>query len=253
MLAYPAATSRQEKLDLAKEIVTRLQEKFGDTILAIGIYGSLAQGTDGPFSDLEMHVVTKNGSKLPAYEFILGEFKVELTTVEKGEFFTKAKELDDSWAIKAGAYIKVIPLYDPHGIFTEVKELPLQISQDAIRDIMREFMIWEPYETMGKLRNNYRLENFDYIPLAAKDLVWQTTKLVGLANKNYFSTRARTLEEALIMSSKPSGYEELVRLVMAGRLDDKKLVYECCEKLWSGLNEWFDEIGIDYRLQELPF
>lgn len=149
MLAYPSATSRQEKLDFAKEVATRLQEKFGDTILAIGIYGSLAQGTDGPYSDIEMHVVTKDGFKLAPYEFIFGKYKIELTTVEKGEFITKARELDDSWAIKAGAYITIKPVYDPQEIFNMVKELPLQISQDAIRDIMREFMIWEPMRRWG--------------------------------------------------------------------------------------------------------
>lgn len=89
--------------------------------------------------------------------------------------------------------------------------------------------------------------------MAAKDLVWQTTKLIGLANKQYFSTRARTFIEALNMASKPTAYEELVRLVMAGSLDDKEHVYEHCEMLWTGLNAWFDEMGIDYKLEELPF
>ena len=46
-------------------------------------------------------------------------------------------------------------------------------------------MIWEPYETMGKIRNNVQSGNLNYLPLGAKDLTWQTAKLIGLANRTF--------------------------------------------------------------------
>ncbi|MEB6548936.1 hypothetical protein MXL46_07460 [Heyndrickxia sporothermodurans] len=131
--------------------------------------------------------------------------------------------------------------------------MPYQASDAVFKVVMREFMIWEPYETVGKLRNNFMSGNFDYLTLGAKDLVWQTAKLIGLANRKFFTTRARTFEESLLMESRPAGYDELVRKVMAGTLEDKEYIYQLCEKLWTGLNEWFAELGIEYKVQELPF
>lgn len=253
MLPFPASTTREEKLELIDKIKNRLLHKHGDNILAIGVYGSIALESDGPYSDIEIHVVTKDGTPLENHEFIFGKFKIEIGSRYQSELIKKARKVDDSWAIKAGSFINILSIYDPLHIFEELKKLHLQVSETSIRETMREFMIWEPYETMGKIRNNYRIKNLNYISLGANDLVWQTAKLIGLANKQYFSTRARTLEESLKMKLKPSGYQELVHHVMEGTLHDKDHLYILCEKLWSGLNEWYDELGIDYKTHEFPF
>lgn len=55
------------------------------------------------------------------------------------------------------------------------------------------------------------------------------------------------------MSSKLSGYEDLVRQVMEGKLDHIDAIYQCCENLWEGLNISFKELEIDYISEELPF
>lgn len=55
------------------------------------------------------------------------------------------------------------------------------------------------------------------------------------------------------MKSTPYVYEELVKKVMEGQLDDKEQVYQWCKNLWEGLNSWFDELGIDYKSKDLPF
>lgn len=117
---------------------------------------------------------------------------------------------------------------------------------------MKEFMIWEPYETVGKIRNNYSVGNADYLHLGAKDLLWQTAKLIGLANKSYYTTPAKTYAESLQMEAVPVGYKELLAFNLAGDLRDHEKLYRLCEELWTGLNLWFDEMGLDYRMTELP-
>jgi kanamycin nucleotidyltransferase len=118
---------------------------------------------------------------------------------------------------------------------------------------MREFVIWEPYETIAKLRTTYNEGNLNYIPLGAKDLSWQTATLIGIANKQYYGTRAKTFEESLLARSKPDGYEELVQHVMNGSLSDRDHIYKLCEELGVGLNDWLKELGIQYVEAELSF
>lgn len=60
----PVNISRSERLQTCHEIAARLHEVYRDKILAIGIYGSVAKGTDGPFSDIEMFCVL-SGTKRP--------------------------------------------------------------------------------------------------------------------------------------------------------------------------------------------
>lgn len=253
MLNYPMSTTREEKFILIEDLKNRLLNRYKDNILAIGVYGSIGQEIDGPYSDIEMHVITENDTKIDGHEFIFGKFKMEIDTDTKDEIFNEARKVDDMWPIKAGSFIHILPIYDPNSLFEELKTLPLSVSKEDIESVMREFMIWEPYETMGKVRNNWLNGNHDYLTIAARDLIWQTAKLIGLANKQYYSTRAKMFQESLLMSSKPSGYEELVQCVLKGNLTDKQKVYALCENLWSGLNEWFEELGIEYRANELPF
>jgi len=252
MLAYPVSTSRKEKLDMIHTIKERLLSAHGEAILAIGAYGSIALETDGPFSDIELHVITKEVSQLESQEFIYDKFKIELSAKDQRTFIKQATEVDDSWAIKAGVFVHILPIHDPTGLFEQVKDLPFEAVDASRRDIMKEFMVWEPYETIAKIRNNYSNGNLNYLGLGARDLLWQTAKLIRLANKTYYTTRARTFEESLEMESIPSGYKELLSFIMEEQLHGKEKIYPLCEELWTGLNEWYSHMGLDYRLKKLP-
>ena len=253
MLIGPFATAREEKWAMVRKIRDKWLEGYTQEVLAIGVYGSMARGTDGPFSDIEMWAVMRNGVAISGHEFVLGAFKVEIDVITRKAFFEMAETIDDGWAIKAGTFIDVVPLHDPDHIFAAVKRMAMELPNARVHDVMREFMIWEPYETMGKLRNSLRMGNEAYVALGAKDLTWQAAKLIGLANRQYYTTRARTLAESLKMPSRPDGYRELAEVIMSGRLEDTTTVLQRCEDLWCGLNDWFSQLGISYTVDVLPF
>lgn len=185
MLTYPTSTTRSEKLEMIAVLKDRLLAAHGEHIVAIGVYGSIALETDGPYSDIEMHVVTNAYYPIEDLEFIYDQFKIEIGFHDKQAFLEKAKKIDDSWAISAGAFIHVLAVYDPTNLFEQVKTLPFTYLSAAVNHVMKEFMIWEPYETMAKIRKSHKSGNYNYIPLGANDLVWETAKLIGLANGTY--------------------------------------------------------------------
>ncbi|GAA0323833.1 aminoglycoside O-nucleotidyltransferase ANT(4')-Ia [Bacillus carboniphilus] len=252
ILSFPNATTREEKLKIIEEIKNRLLMQHGEQIIAIGVYGSIGLGKEGPYSDIEMHVVTEDGYTFSGKEFIFPPFKIEIGVDQKSELLEEAQKVHDGWAIKAGVYHHVMRIYDPHDFFGELKKAASNIPVEDFHFVMREFMIWEPYETMGKIRNNVKSGNLNYLSLGAMDIAWQTAKLIGLANQKFYSTRARTYEESLQMKSRPKGYDDLITLVMKGDLLDKEKLYRLCELLWTGLNEWFLELGITYKENTLP-
>lgn len=247
MLPYPAGTIRTEKLVFIDRIKNMLLNKYTEDIEAIGVYGSIAQEMDGPYSDIELHVISRDGVSIPSHELIYHPFKLEIATEQKSEWIRKASIVDDGWAIKVGSFIHIISLYDPKRLFDKTKQMALSVSDEAIEEVIKEFMVWEPYETMGKIRNSYETNNLSYLPRAVFDFSWQVAKLIGLLNKQHYSTRALTLEESIAKPIKPKGYSELAKKVISGELSDKEELYQLCENLWIGINELLEDLGIDYR------
>ncbi|MFT4412863.1 kanamycin nucleotidyltransferase C-terminal domain-containing protein [Fredinandcohnia humi] len=251
MLTYPVPTTREEKFTIIHTLKEKLLISYGENIIAIGVYGSIGKKNEGAYSDIEMHVVTQNGFVLPDNEFIYLPFKVELDCNEKSVLIQKAKTVNEMWPIKAGSFIHIESLYDPTDFFSFLQTLPMQPTDEEFKAAIKKFMIWGPFESMGKIRNNWENGNHSYLPLGTIDFAWEIASLIGLANKQYFTTRAKTFEESLHMKVKPSGYEELVWHILEGKLEDKEKLYQICETLWTGLNNWCKELGIEYINQSL--
>lgn len=253
LLKAPLQTSKEEKDTMIKEVVDRLITTHGKDIIAIGVYGSVGAGNPGPYSDIEMHVITKDGVKLESYEFIYPPYKLEIGSLERSSIIKKAKRYEATWPIWAGSFVNVLPVYDPEEFFETLKECPFTHTEEMKVDVMREFMIWEPYECMGKIRNAYVIGHFTFLPQGAFQLLRQTSILIGLGNRTFYSTQSKMFEEAMGQASKPSGFDELANIVLKGDLSDEESVYDQCEVLWAGLNQWFYELGIEYKRNSLPF
>ena len=52
MEPFPQSMEHQERMKLASVIAERLMRRYGESVKAVGLYGSLARGEDGPCSDL---------------------------------------------------------------------------------------------------------------------------------------------------------------------------------------------------------
>ncbi|KGP90578.1 KNTase domain-containing protein [Pontibacillus chungwhensis BH030062] len=249
----PAQTTPEEKQTMIQTIVNKHVTKHRNDIVAIGVYGSVANGNAGPYSDIEMHIVTKDGVLLESHEFIYPPYKIEIGSIERSKIIEKAKRYECTWPIWAGSFINVLRVYDPEGFFETLKIYPYSHNEEEKRGVMREFMIWEPYECMGKIRNAYAKGHLTYIPQGAHQLLRKASLLVGLQNNSFYSTQSKMFEEAMQLPSKPPGFNELALLVLSGELTDSEVVYKHCEDLWQGLNTWFDELGIQYKVTSLPF
>ena len=52
MQTVPQPFSHAERMARAEAIAAQFRAKFGKKVRAIGLYGSLARGSDGPHSDI---------------------------------------------------------------------------------------------------------------------------------------------------------------------------------------------------------
>jgi kanamycin nucleotidyltransferase len=65
--------------------------------------------------------------------------------------------------------------------------------------------------------------------------------LVGLHNRKCFTTGSMVLPEALEMPSRPTGFDQVAKLVMSGELAESAKIVTVCEEFWRGLVVWVAE------------
>jgi len=237
----PQPLSHEQRIALAKDITERILAVHGEYVLAIGIYGSTARGTDGPYSDVEMLCVLRTSGEDYTYEWTPGPWKAEVNFRSQDVELREAAKVEDDWPLTHGRYCDALPTYDPDGFFAELcSSITLQ-SAEAFEVSMREVMVGDMYELLGKLRNATSLSHPADIPRLAVELVWKGALLLGLAHRFTYFTSSTMLEQSLHLPSRPAGYDKLCALVMGGYLADGFAVADACEAFWNGVEQWAAE------------
>ncbi len=74
----PRPMDHERRMALVEEIADRILAVHQERVRAIGVYGSLACGTDGPYSDIEMLCVLRTEGEEFVYEWTPGPWKAEV-------------------------------------------------------------------------------------------------------------------------------------------------------------------------------
>ncbi len=208
----PVKISRNERLQTCHEIAKRLHEVYGDKLLALGVYGSVSRGTDGPFSDIEMFCVLSESSEPIefSYEWSLGPWKAEVNVCSADVLLETASTVDGEWPLTHGPFFSPLCLYDSQGFFPKLKEAAESPTKEDFRHAINEVLVGEMYEFIGKLRNVHLNGPQTYLPYLAMQFAQYGAMLVGLHNRKFFSTGSLVLPEALEMPGRAVGFDDVV-------------------------------------------
>lgn len=229
--------THRERRALACEIADRARH-CRDDALAVGLYGSLARGDDGPYSDIEILCVLKTPDEDYTREWTAGPWKAEVNFVGAEALFAQAATVDGEWPLTHGAYVHTRPLHDPEQLFPRLRHTVLNQPGDAFATAIRSLIVEDLYELIGKVRNARHMNEPDGLPVVAMHLALHGAFLIGLANRTPYTSGTRLFAESLRLPERPAGYDNLCRLVMAGTLGDPAQVATLCEGFWSGVERW---------------
>lgn len=251
----PVHMSRNERIQICHEIVDRLHEVYKDNILAIGAYGSVGRGTDGPFSDVEIFCVLHQTAEPvnDVHEWVAGPWKAEVNVISSEILLQDASTVEDDWPLTHGAYLTPLPLYDPEGFFKALREAAESPVDEEFTENINGILVGEMYEFIGKLRNASMSGSYSYLPYLAMEFAQYGAMLVGLHNRKIYTTGATVLPESLLLPQRPAGYDPVARLVMDGDLADPARIISACEAFWNGLVQWADEHGYVIESERIPF
>ena len=244
MSGGPQPLQHQQRLELAHQIAEQIRQYYGERLLALGIFGSLARGLDGPYSDIEMFCVVQGEGVDEAFEWSNGPWKAEVDVYSQDTLLDYAAELDVGWSLTHSAGLHVLPVYDPQGFFPRLRQAILAHSDEEFRHAVAEMMVGEIYELVGKIRNAAWQRNHEALPFFAVELARDSACLVGLANHHLYTSAARMFAESLSLAQPPAGYQALCQMVMAGQLADPQRILAAVDALWAGMEAWADSLGL---------
>lgn len=251
----PVEISKSERFQTCQEIASRLQELYGEKVLAIGVYGSVSRGTDGPFSDIEMLcVLDESGEETDfSYEWSAGPWKAEVNVLSAGVILSTAATVEGEWPLTHSPFFSPLSLYDPKGFFAELKKVAESPTTQDFTNAINEVLVGEMYEFIGKLRNISVNGPNTYLPYLTMQFAKYGAMLIGLHNQKRYSTGAMVLPESLELPERPAGFDKVARLVMSGNLSDPSELLSACEDFWSGLTEWAVEHNYTIHTKRIPF
>ncbi|MEY9976351.1 ANT(4')-I family aminoglycoside nucleotidyltransferase [Lysinibacillus sp. RC79] len=239
----PKKVTREERMEIAHSIANQVLERYGSKVQAIGIYGSLARKTDGPFSDIEIKCILNALDEDFCYEWTAGDWKAEVNFDSAEDIIEEATTVDERWPLTHGQFFNILPIYDPKDFFSELKAKANSVDSSIFKEAICRTLVEEMYEYIGKMRNIEVQGPQTFLPILAMEIATAGAMILGLHNKQFFTTSAQVLPEALSFTNKPEGYEVLCELVMSGNLSDPQQIFEICENYWDSLLKWSAQHG----------
>jgi kanamycin nucleotidyltransferase len=233
-------------LTIAHEIAERVKERFHSEVLAIGLYGSLAREEDGPYSDIELFGVLTIEHYQQVYEWCTAAWKAEVDLYGKQTLLERAARVDGSWPLTHSALQMVLPLYDPEQFFAEIRRIAQASPEPLFRDAIERQLVDNVFEIIGKIRNARVFGTPTTLPALVVKLAQAVAMVVGLANRQCYTTGTQVLPEAMALPDLPDGFREVGHVILTGDLRDGQQLFAACERLWKGLNTWAE--GHGYQL-----
>lgn len=234
---------------IAQGICEDARKALGDDdVVAIGVYGSLARGDDGPFSDVELLLVLRREPrKGESRMWLENGVLAEVDAWQRDALLRSARSVTDRWPLCHGVSL---PLFDPTGFFAELDSAKNAPGNDGeFKQAVEECLLGELCETAGKARNAAATKRrTGVIPELAVCMVYWTSMVLGLHHRKTFATLATVVTEALALPQRPDGFDMLAQKTLSGTLDDLDDVAASIERLWCGALRWATEHG--YHLQD---
>lgn len=246
----PRPQSHSGRLQLLDRIVADLHRIYGRDLIALALYGSLARGEDGDFSDVELWAVVDVPGLDQDEEWVIGPGKAEVNLYGPDVVRARARTVEDDWCLAQGAFVHSRPLYGDLAFFEEVRALVDASPKAEFDRAITAMVVGECYEWMGKLRNGWaRAEqgrgDLGFLPALACSFTGCVARMAGLVHRHLYRSGSLLLIDSLALPTLPAGYPDLAQRVMRGKLEDGAEVAAAVEGCWAGLGPWLTAESVD--------
>lgn len=238
-----AANEVQKRLATAKKIANRLVKLHGDKIAAIFLYGSAARGDCGPYSNVELLVLTKAPMWIKENHLIVDDvlYAIYCDTLE--EAFKHLKQANQDLAIHPNVYLQAQALYDPENTLNKLREAVQKLSDEQHQEAARR-SLHTLYEYYGKLRNACVRKDLINAIYALDVMLEHAAFLVALINRERFRTENNYYTQHREFEKLPRDYQRYIETIRLNRVQDLEEANALGQELWKALYEFAGEHGV---------
>lgn len=243
-LAGPEPQDHTARLQWLEQFLEQINVSYPGKLLLAALYGSLARGEDGPYSDIELFCVIDQPGLDEDLEWVYGAGKAEINLMGPDVTRHAAAEVDEYWALSAGQFGAARLLLGDAALLEELRNLALHPAHEQVHATIHAILVEELYEWLGKLRNSRASGQTAGIPLLTCRFIEMTALMLGLAYRQPYTTGMTMLPESLNLPDVPDGYAALCQRVISGEMADPAALPASLEQLWSGIGVWLQRQGL---------
>lgn len=139
------------RLVLAKRLAAELRAREGANLVAVGVYGSVAYGTERAHSDVDLLVVVRRRTGRPCAR-VRGGFLVTFNEMTPAEAWDEVSGAHPGLAEILSGWRAMRPLHDPSGVLRRCIVRARHVPPSQFRRAAREGL-FDTYEDLGKIRD----------------------------------------------------------------------------------------------------
>ncbi len=243
--------THEDRLALARVLAQRVLAKYGDAVLGIALYGSVARRADTPYSDIELRVVTNTSVAEHDVEYVHSSgAKIQINYEQAENYLRRAGSVDTDWPIWAAQYRQQMVLYEREGFFARTQQVAESLKDEDFRAAQAQLIAEDLYELMQKIRGAWEQKKEENLRWWAGRLLWFSVMWLGLANHKYFTTGGTVWDEVRRFPLLPKNFEHQLIVLAGFRPSSVSEIYRAAEELWAGIQKIAESQNIVWQSSE---
>lgn len=224
--------SHEERIEIGRQICTRILESYKERVLAVLIWGSTAKNLDRPYSDLEMASIVRDNVTIPTKYYIHNGLLVQIDYLQESAFLKEAREPGRDWPIGADEYRNRIVLFEREGWLQKLDEAVQENDRTDFNEALR-FAALNMTESLAATRNALFKDDMVDLRTRAFYMAWDTARVVFLFNRKYVLTTSWYWKQLFECPVQPKDLRKLVDIVAGFVSSNREELVEAVERLWS--------------------
>lgn len=240
-----------DRVALARELAQCILRKYGDAVLGITLYGSVARGADTSYSDIELRVVTDASVAEHDVEYVhRSGAKIEINYEQAENYLRRAASIDIDWPIWAAIYRQQLVLFERENFFAQARKATESVQDKYFRAAQAQLIAEDLYELVQKIRGAWEQKREENLRWFAGRFLWFSVLWLGLANRKYFTTGSTVWDEVRRFSILPKNFEHQLTVLAGFRPSSVNEVYRAVEDLWSEIQKLAESQSVVWQSDE---
>ncbi len=231
------------RIAIAKRLKQKILRRYGDNVLGIAIYGSVAKNEDRRYSDLEMYVITKRKLEKRESRYVYRGMPVEISYIPEREMLRRAHQISPDWPLVHDFYRSYLILHEKDAWFTKLERTVLLHDPEGFKRAIKKSLVWLN-ELVGKIKNAYSHDDHFLFLWLTSFLGWESILFMGLVNQRYYRSERCFFKTVFEFPLLPRDYRNLLEMVFHFSTTDRKGIYQAALTLFEEMNRLGREKGI---------